>query len=150
MNTFGISHLSSSTSTWEKKMRKWKVCHPSGCNNASILMPLPLFLTDVGVKSQAIQRRSARTSHDCTSSVSPLVTKTVDQAVSTTGTNSNFQLSTHLALFNKRLCHPLLISSPPPFSWVVHSTGNCSIIFAQIPRPESVIQHPWWCLSKSE
>lgn len=120
------------------------------CNNASILLPLTLFLTDICVKSQAIQRQSARMSSDCTSLTSPLVTKTADQAVSTTGTNSNFQLSRHLALFNKRLCHPLLISSLPPFSCVVHSTGNRSIIFAQIPWPESVFQHPWWGLPKSE
>lgn len=145
---FGISHLSSSSSpTWEKDEKIKGVC---GCNNTSLPMPLPFFLTEVCVKSQAIQGRSARMSSDCTSLALPLVTKTVEPAVYTTGTNSNFQLSTHLALSNKRLCHPLLISSPPPFSCVVHSAGNCSTIFAQIPWPESVIQHPWWCLSKSE
>lgn len=38
----GISRLSFSTPTWEKD-EKLKERHPSGCSNASILMPLPLF-----------------------------------------------------------------------------------------------------------
>lgn len=85
-------------------------------------------------------------SPSCASLVSPLVTKTVDPdwSVSAEASDRNFQLlSNHLALFNKRLCHPLLIYCPSPFSCVLHSTGNYSIIFAQILWPESVIQIPW-------
>lgn len=86
----------------------------------------------------------ARVSSDC-ALVSPVVTKTVDPdwSVSTEGTDRNLHLlSIHLALFNKRLCHPSLMYCPSPFSCVGHSTGNYSIIFAQIPWPESVIQIP--------
>lgn len=93
------------------------------------------------------RQRLARASSSCASLVSPLVTKTVDPdwSVSTEGTDRSFQLlCIHLALFNKRLCHPSLIYyCPSPFNGVVHSTGNCSIIFAQIPWPERVIQIPW-------
>lgn len=104
-------------------------------------------------KHSSYRRWLARASSSCASLVSPLVTKIVhpDRSVSTEETDRTFQLlSIHLAPCNKRLCHPLLIYCPPPFSCAVHSAGNCSIIFARIPWPESVIQDPRWCRPKPE
>lgn len=120
-------------------------------DDVSVLMPF--FLQLFEQKADLYRQWLARVSSSCASLVSPLVTKTVDPdwSVSTEGTYRNFQLfSIHLALFNKRLCHPLLIYCPPPFSCVVHSTGICSIIFARIPWPESVIQSRQWCSPISE
>lgn len=98
----------------------------------------------------------ARVSSSCASLVSPLVTKSVDPdwSVSTEGTDRNFHLlSIHLAMFNKRLCHPLLIYCPSLFNCNVHSTGDCLIIFAWIPWPvksnfNSLKLLDWWCSSK--
>ena len=99
----------------------------------------------------------ARVSSSCASLVSPLVTKSVDPdwSVSSEGTDRNFHLlSIHLALFNKRLCHPSLIYCPSPFNCVVHSTGDCSIILAWIPWPvkcnsNSLELLDWVCYPKS-
>lgn len=96
-----------------------------GFNDVSVLMLVP---TVICVENLEFHRQwLARVISSCASLVSPLVTKTVDPdwSVSTEGTDRNVQLlSIHLALFNKRLCHPLLIYCPSPFNCVVHSAGK--------------------------
>lgn len=85
----------------------------------------------------------ARVSSGCTSLASPVVRETVDADLSVTaeGTDKPFHLlCIHLALFNKRFCHPSLIYCLSSFSYAVHSTGGCSVMFAQIPWPQNVNQ----------
>jgi len=103
-----------------------------------------LFSTVICVENIELHRQwLARVSSSCASLVSPLVTKSVDPdlSISTESTDKNLPIVVYpFSPVQQKILSSLtnLLS----VSIQLHSNGDCSIIFARNPWPESVIWIP--------